>query len=46
MKFHELNDLVQGVGFKVFDDAELVVGIKAEGCAAGAASRPMRSSIS
>ena len=33
MKFHELNDLVQGVGFKVFDDAELVVGIKAEGCA-------------
>jgi aspartyl-tRNA synthetase len=24
---------VQGVGFKVFDDAELVVGIKAEGCA-------------
>ena len=33
MEFHELNDLVQGVGFKVFDDAELVVGIKAEGCA-------------
>lgn len=33
MGFHELNDLVQGVGFKVFDDAELVVGIKAEGCA-------------
>jgi aspartyl-tRNA synthetase len=33
MKFHELNDLVKGVGFKVFDDAELVVGIKAEGCA-------------
>ena len=33
MQFHELNDLVQGAGFKVFDDAELVVGIKAEGCA-------------
>jgi aspartyl-tRNA synthetase len=26
-------DLTQGVGFKVFDDAELVVGINAEGCA-------------
>lgn len=33
MKFHELNDLAQGKGFKVFDDAELVVGICAEGCA-------------
>ena len=33
MKFHELNDLVQGKGFKVFDDAELVVGINAEGSA-------------
>ncbi|MFZ1693703.1 MAG: aspartate--tRNA ligase [Flavobacteriales bacterium] len=33
MKFNELNDLAQGKGFKVFDDAELVVGIKAEGCA-------------
>jgi len=33
MKFHELNALVQGKGFKVFDDAELVVGINAEGCA-------------
>ena len=32
MKFHELNDLAQGKGFKVFDDAELVVGINAEGC--------------
>jgi aspartyl-tRNA synthetase len=27
-------DLVRGKDFKVFDDAELVVGIKAEGCAA------------
>ncbi len=34
MKFHELNAFAQGKGFKVFDDAELVVGINAEGCAA------------
>ncbi|MFI5150390.1 MAG: aspartate--tRNA ligase [Bacteroidia bacterium] len=34
MKFTELNELVKGKGFKVFDDAELVVGI----CAKGAAS--------
>ena len=27
MKFHELNDLLQGKGFNVFDQAELVVGI-------------------
>jgi aspartyl-tRNA synthetase len=33
MRFHELNDLAQGKGFKVFDEAELVVGINAEGCA-------------
>jgi aspartyl-tRNA synthetase len=33
MQFHELNTLSQGKGFKVFDDAELVVGINAEGCA-------------
>jgi aspartyl-tRNA synthetase len=33
MRFHELNDLVQGKGFKLFDEAELVVGINAEGCA-------------
>lgn len=33
MKFVELNDAAQGKGFKVFDDAELVVGINAEGCA-------------
>jgi aspartyl-tRNA synthetase len=32
MKFTELTDLVKGKDFKVFDDAELVVGIKAEGC--------------
>ena len=33
MKFHELNQLAKGKGFKVFDDAELVVGICAKGCA-------------
>lgn len=33
MKFVELNDLTQNKGFNVFDAAELVVGIKAEGCA-------------
>ncbi len=33
MKFVELNDVAQGKGFKVFDDAELIVGICAEGCA-------------
>ena len=32
MKFVELNDVVKGKGFKVFDDAELVVGICAERC--------------
>lgn len=33
MEFHELNHLTQGKGFNVFDEAELVVGINAEGCA-------------
>ncbi len=33
MKFVELNDVAKGNGFSVFDDAELVVGICAEGCA-------------
>ncbi len=32
MKFVELTDLVQNKGFKVFDDAELVVAINAKGC--------------
>lgn len=31
MKIAELNDIVKGKGFKVFDDAELVVAITAEG---------------
>ena len=33
MKFVEITDVVKGKDFKVFDDAELVVGICAEGCA-------------
>ena len=32
-KFVELNDVVKGHGFGLFDNAELVVGINAEGCA-------------
>jgi aspartyl-tRNA synthetase len=32
MRFVEMNELSQGKGFKVFDDAELVVGINAKGC--------------
>lgn len=33
MEFVELNDLVKGKDFKIFDDSELVVGINVEGCA-------------
>lgn len=33
MRFEELNDLVKNKGFQVFDEAGLVVGINAEGCA-------------
>jgi aspartyl-tRNA synthetase len=33
MEFVELNELSKNNGFKVFDEAELVVGINAEGCA-------------
>lgn len=33
MRFVELNDLAKGGGFPVFDDAEIIAGIKAEGCA-------------
>ncbi len=33
MIFQELNDLVKNKGFQVFDDAELIVGINAKGCA-------------
>ena len=33
MEFIELNDIAQNKGFKIFDEAELVVGINAESCA-------------
>lgn len=33
MKFVELNDVVKGKGFPIFDQAELIVGIKADGSA-------------
>lgn len=33
MTFKEMNDLVQGKNFKIFDDAELVLAINAEGAA-------------
>ncbi|HZX62166.1 MAG TPA: aspartate--tRNA ligase [Bacteroidales bacterium] len=33
MKLKKLNETANGKGFKVFDDAELVVGINAAGCA-------------
>jgi len=33
MQFVELNDLVKGKGFPVFDNAELVVGVNAKGAA-------------
>ena len=33
MKFVEINNLCQGKGFKVFDNAELVVSINVTGCA-------------
>ncbi len=33
MEFVELNDVAKGAGFSVADNAELVVGIVAEGCA-------------
>lgn len=32
MKLKELNEVVKGKGFPVFDDAELVIGIAATGC--------------
>lgn len=33
MEFVELNELVKGKNFKIFDEAELVVGINVENCA-------------
>lgn len=32
MKFEDLTDLVQNKGFKLFDEAELVIGINAKSC--------------
>ena len=32
MRFVELNDVLQHKDFKVFNEAELIIGIKAEGC--------------
>lgn len=34
MQFVEITDLAKGKGFRVFDEAEIVVGINAKGCAA------------
>jgi aspartyl-tRNA synthetase len=33
MQFVELNDILKGKGFSIFDNAELVIGINAKGCA-------------
>lgn len=33
MEFNEMNDVTQNLGFKVFDNAELILGICAKGCA-------------
>lgn len=33
MEFVEVDDLVKGKDFKIFDEAELIVGINVEGCA-------------
>lgn len=33
MPFVELNEVLKGAGFPIFDNAELIVGIKADGCA-------------
>jgi len=33
MKFNYLTELVKNKGFKIFDDAEIIVGINAENCA-------------
>ncbi len=33
MQFTEMNDFAKGNGFGIFDNAELILGIKADGCA-------------
>lgn len=42
MEFCELNDLAQNKGFSVFDNAELVVGICAEGQAEGYSNKDLK----
>ncbi len=42
MEFIELNDVAQNAGFAVFDDAELVVGICAEGIAEDYSNKDMK----
>ncbi len=42
MEFVELNDIAQGKGFGVFDNAELVVGICAEGIADSYSNKDMK----
>ena len=32
MKFHDITSIVQGKGFKVFDDSQVVLSINAKGC--------------
>lgn len=42
MEFCELNDLAKGKGFGVFDNAEMVVGICAEGQAGGYSNKDLK----
>lgn len=42
MEFVELNDLVKDKGFSVFDEAELIVGINAEGQAAKYSNKDLK----
>jgi aspartyl-tRNA synthetase len=42
MEFVELNDLAKGHGFPVFDDAELIVGINAEGQAGAYSNKDIK----
>ncbi len=42
MKIHHINDLAQGHGFAVFDNAESVVGICAKGCAVNYSNKDIK----
>ena len=42
MEFTELNDVAQGKGFGVFDNAEMIVGICAEGQAEGYSNKDLK----